>query len=329
MKLKQLTEKLLDKWFIKLLCLAIAIGLYVFHQVSAIEKRSFVVPLTMIENGSVTHVDGKKKSVTVTIRANADQITQVHSSDISASVNLDALPKSGEYSVPVNIDINPDLLLNNPFEIKVSPEYVKVQVEKKSVAYIKVSPSIVGECLYGYEVTKVQVEPEYVEVIGPESLLQNTAEIKTEMIEVDNARSSFTINVNCKEISNAIDIKNKGPYAVTVEIDAIELQKDFEKVPVDLKGLNANLSLKGTAPEITLKLEGNMASLETYEIPKNAIYVDVSTIHEPGTYELPVLISLPSYYKVLEKSVENVSVTLEEVSLSSAVYDANANMILE
>jgi len=329
MKLKQLTEKLLDKWFIKLLCLAIAIGLYIFHQVSAIEKRSFVVPLTMIENGSVTHVDGKKKSVTVTIRANADQITQVHSSDIIASVILDALPKSGEYSVPVNIDINPELLLNNPFEIRVSPEYVKVQVEKKSIQYIKVVPSIVGECLHGYEVSKVQVNPEYVEVIGPESLLENTAEIKTEMIEVDNAKSSFTISVNCKEISNALDITNKGPYEVTVEIEAIELQRDFEKIPVELKGLNANMALKGDAPEVTFKVEGNMATLEAYELPKNSVYVDVSTIHEPGTYELPLVINLPSSYKVLEKSVENVTVTLEEVSLSSSVYDANANMVLE
>lgn len=329
MKLKQLTDKLLDKFLLKLICLAIAIGLYIFHQVSAIEKKSFVVPLTMIENGSVTHVDGKKKSVTVTIRANADQITQVHSSDISASVILDALPKSGEYSVPVNIDINPELLLNNPFEIKVSPEYVKVQVEKKDVQYIKVIPSIVGECQHGYQVVNVHVDPEFVEVVGPESLLLNTAEVKTEMIDIDNARSSFTINANCKEISNALDIKNKGPYAVTIEIDAIEIERIYENVQIGVKGLNAHLKLKDSTTPYNIKLSGNQAGLENYELTENSVYIDLSTIHAPGTYEVPVEFAINSGYKILEKTSEIITVTLEEIENSTAVYDANSNVVLE
>lgn len=329
MNLKQITDRLLDKWLIKLLCLSLAVILYIFHQVSAVEKKSFVIPLTIIENGSVTHVDGKKKSVTVIIRANPDQISQVHPSDIKASVNLDALPKSGEYSVPVNIDMSEELLMNNPFEIQVSPEFVKVKVEKKDVQFIKIIPSIAGECKYGYEVKEVSISPEFVEVIGPESLLLNTAEIKTDLIDISDKNKSFTVTTNALEVSNAINITDKGPYTVKVDIAPIELEKTFENVIVSKKGLSEQFIIKGENPVINYKLSGPLDSLEKYEPSKDSVYIDLSNISSSGVYDLPVSIYVPSAYKLIEQSLDTISVTVDEYDPTALIVDENSNLILE
>ena len=70
MSIRQLIEKILNKWPAKIICFLLAIFLYVFHQVSLVEKKSFVVPLRVTENGMVSHVSQIPSSVSVVVRAN-------------------------------------------------------------------------------------------------------------------------------------------------------------------------------------------------------------------------------------------------------------------
>ena len=67
MKANQLFNKILDKWPVKVLCLIAAISMYLFHQASLTEKRSFVIPLTVLEEGAVQHTGDFTSTVTVTV----------------------------------------------------------------------------------------------------------------------------------------------------------------------------------------------------------------------------------------------------------------------
>lgn len=311
MNLQQLKIKLLEKWPYKLLFLAVAIFLYVFNNISAIEKKSFVIPLQVRENGSVMRVDSNRRNVTVTIRANPDQISSVHLSDFSAYIDLDSIAKGGEYSVPVNINVTESLLANSPFEIRVSPESLKVRVEKKDVQFKPVIPSLVGECAHGYEVTEVQVSPKFVEIIGPESVLNNLEGIKTEAVEVTNAKTSFSNDVNCKDINNAIHIQNKGPYSVTVVIAPASMERVFENISPVIIGKNNSLILASDIPALNITVSGTVPNLEEYKLKDNAVQIDLSSVSEPGTYELPVTVYLPNMFTLVEQSIQTVSVTLE------------------
>lgn len=316
MKINQLIAKLQENWKVKIVCLVLAIVLYIFHQVYSIEKKSFIIPVTIIENGSVMHVETKKSTVTVTVRADVDTIGKVHPNDIVASINLDTIAKSGDYSVPINLVITPDLLSNDPFEVTVKPESIKVKVEKKGLKNIKVEPSIVGEPKHGYEISEITVEPPYVEVLGPESVLENTDKIITEPINISEVKNFLKTTTNCKEISNQLQIQNKGPYNVTVKIDASKLEKTFENVPIYAFGLSPSLKIKGNNPTVNITVTGTVPNLEEFELPKNAMQMDLSLIYEPGKYEVAVTGNLPPYLTLENQSKEVITIELEKNSNS-------------
>ena len=101
MKANRFFEKILFNWPVKVCCLILAIALYLFHQASLTEKRSFVIPLTIVEEGLVQHTGDYTSTVTVVVRANTEEISSVHSNQLNAYVNLNNISKNGEYNLPV------------------------------------------------------------------------------------------------------------------------------------------------------------------------------------------------------------------------------------
>ena len=91
MNRKTLIEKLLDRWYIKVICLIVAIFLYIFHQASLIEKKTFTIPLHIVENGIVQHVGNIQNSVALVIRTNPENMKSIYNSDIKATINLDTI----------------------------------------------------------------------------------------------------------------------------------------------------------------------------------------------------------------------------------------------
>ena len=154
MKANRFFEKILYNWPVKICCLIIAIAIYLFHQSSLTEKRSFVIPLTVVEEGNVQHTGDYTSTVTVTVRANTEEISSVHSNQLTPYVNLNNISKNGEYNLPVKVQVSDEIMAFDPFEIKVKPEYITIKAETKDLKF--------GEPEHGYEITETTIEPAYV-----------------------------------------------------------------------------------------------------------------------------------------------------------------------
>lgn len=312
-KLKQLTEKILEKWPYKLMCLGLAIIVYILHSSMEYDTKTFSIPINIIENGAVLNLDPAIKKVQLRVRADADTISNIHEVDFSASVSLNNIASTGEYQLPIIVNVKDEISDSYVFEVKQSPQSLKLNVEKKDVAYIKLEPSVTGEPAHGFEVSKISIEPEYIEVIGPESMLKQTKQIKTENIDLTDKKSDFSVNVKNKNVNPVLLLQDKGPYTVKVEMTTSKMDKKYENISLAFKGLSSDFILIGEYPDISFTLNGSVNSLEEYEILPNTVYVDLSGITEAGVYEIPVQMSIPGYYSIIEKSFENISVTIEKV----------------
>ena len=142
MSIRQLIEKILNKWPAKIICFLLAIFLYVFHQVSLVEKKSFVVPLNVIENGMVSHVSQIPSTVSVVVKANSNAVNTITPSDITATLDLDDITDVGKYELPVNIKISDRLMEFDPLEIRVSPEHISTKIEIKKARFVKIKPTL-------------------------------------------------------------------------------------------------------------------------------------------------------------------------------------------
>ena len=313
MKANQLAEKIFKNWPVKLICFVLAILLYIFHRSAMVEKRSFVLPLEVVQDGIVMPVGNYPKNVTVIVRANTEEITSVHASQITAYVNINNISKSGEYTLPVNVSVTDELMRYDPFEIKVKPETIKLDVERKSKKFVLIKPSIIGEPEHGYFVSDISVEPSYITMAGPESLLAEIEELKTDAIDIDKMTSNLVVETECMALNKVILVDNEGPYEVTVKIEPKLMEKSFDNLRIQAISLPEGFELVSTLPTTGIILQGIMPMLENFNLNAYSVQVDLSSIKDAGTFELPVRYIYPSYFKLVRKNVDKVKVEVRKI----------------
>lgn len=301
-KKRPLIDKLLHNWPVKIVCLVIAIFLYIFHQASLIGKSTLVVPLTIVENGIVMHVGNVPAAVSVSVRANANDINSIHNSDINAVINLDSLTEKGTYKLPVNISIQNRLFEIDPLEIKVKDEFVVVDVDRKATKYVTLLPSVVGEVAHGFAVSEIQMNPSSVEINGPETVLNAINNLNTTKINISNAETTFTTEAYLIDNSSIYSVDNKGPYRITVVVNAIDHEADFVDVVPKLLNLSENLVLNSILSPVNVRLAGSMKNLEEYIPSEDFVRIDCKSVTEPGEYELPLVVNAPVRFKVINIS---------------------------
>ena len=312
MKANQFFNKILYNWPIKVCCLIIAIAIYLFHQASLTEKRSFVIPLTIVEEGNVQHTGDYTSTVTVIVRANTEEISSVHSNQLTAYVNLNNISKNGEYNLPVKVKVADEIMAFDPFEVKVKPEYIKIKAESKDFKFIPLEASIVGEPEHGFEIKEINIEPAYVEVVGPESVIENTKKIYLDRIDVTGITQKEVYEADYKSINKVLTIKEKGPFKVTIMVEPKIMERTIEDIEVTVVGLKENLSLKEDLMPVWITLEGSMPVLEDFIPGRRFVSVDLSKITEPGEYDIPVNYNIPNYFELLESSDETSHITVIE-----------------
>ena len=108
---------MLDNWGAKVSCLVIAILLYIFNQASEIDKKTFVIPLRIQENGLVMHVGTVPYTVPLVVRTSEANMNMITAADFEAFVNLDSITESGTFTVPVFVSLSSKIKELDPVEV--------------------------------------------------------------------------------------------------------------------------------------------------------------------------------------------------------------------
>ncbi len=234
MNTKRLLDKILDKWPAKVICLIIAIFLYFFHQASLIDSKTLVIPLEIIENGMVMQVGNAPKSVSVVVRAGEETIKSVLPTDLSASVCLDNLTQKGTYKLPVKITLSDSLLEYDPFEVRIKDDTITLEADKKSIKYVPLVPSVIGEVAHGYEIDTISMTPSTIEITGPESLVNATEQIYTTRLNVSNAETNFSTETSYQQLNNLLTVIDEGPFKAEVTVKPKNMEKEFDSVKIEV-----------------------------------------------------------------------------------------------
>ena len=310
MNTKHLLDKILDKWPSKVVCLIIAIFLYFFHQASLIDSKTFVVPLQLEENGMVMHVGSVPVSVAVVVRTSEENIKTVTPNDITASVSLDAITAKGTYKLPVRITLSENLMEYDPFEVKLKDDSITIDVDTKATRYVPLVPSIVGEVAHGYEIESITMSPSTIEISGPESIVKATEHVSTTRLNVSNAETNFSTETSYQKTNKLLTIIDEEPIKATVSVKTKTMEREFTEVPIEVLNLDNDLEISGELPLVSIKLSGSMPVLEDYILSKHAVQVNLRDVYEPGTYELPLRYVLPSNLNLIEKSDDELTLTI-------------------
>ncbi|MDX9800695.1 MAG: CdaR family protein, partial [Spirochaetia bacterium] len=195
MKIKKASEILIRNWPAKIMSIALAVLLSYFYKINTTEIRYMNIPLDVVINSAFIAAELHPTEVRVSLRGSENSISLISEKDISAEADFSSWKKSGVYREPVRIKKSGNALYADPLEIRVEPGEIYLKIEEKIVKNLDVIPVINGFPAENHELVSYTVTPDNISAEGPASLMEKLTVLKTESINLDGRKESFTLPV--------------------------------------------------------------------------------------------------------------------------------------
>jgi YbbR domain-containing protein len=289
LNLRKLIAKVSENWPAKVISLALAMVIFVFHSMSSLSERFFSVPLVFESQTNIISASPYPRTIRITLRGDASIIYSIQEDDIQAYVDMSRYHNPGNYQVIVQLRKKGTALDVSPLDIRIEPGEIPLTLDYKISKFVPLKPDIQGDVEPGYMLNSYSLNPAQVIIDGPSRLIGNIAELNTDVIELAGHLENFTFLVNILNNDPLLIIRGNGVTEFSGSVSRVVSVRNIQQVPVGIIGLGNQFSGELETRTVTLHLEGrDQDTLDNFVLPENFLYVDCSAINEPGTYMLQV-----------------------------------------
>jgi YbbR domain-containing protein len=298
LKSRDLFEKAVNNWPAKVLSVFLAIVLFVFHRMSALEERFFSVPLIIETNGDLTPSSSYPRMIRVTLRGDANSIYPIVEEDIVPYLDMTKYTEAGSFRAPVEVRKQGTAMGVDPLEIGVDPLEITLELDHKVSKYVPLTPIYQGYVESGYELVSYSLDPAQAAIEGPQKLMAGITELNTEYVELSGRNADFSTSVRILNRDPLIIIRGSGTTEFRGFIRAAIIIRNIDQIPIEISGLDEELSAEAEIREGAIRLEGSQNELENY-VPQGTIMrLDCSGITQEGSRLIPVTVTVPPQFTV-------------------------------
>ncbi|MDH3626980.1 MAG: CdaR family protein [Acidobacteriota bacterium] len=277
-------EGVTANWPLKLLALALAIGIWAWVSGEARMVRQFDVPLDVVVNAD--HVLGTPPPSTILVRLSGPE-TMMRRLGPAMSMALDL---TGADIGRQEILLVPDDLVGAPSGALVEliePGRLTVVLEPRAEAELPIEPTFLGQPPEGFAFYGATVRPDRVTVEGPDVLVSVMASVPTSPIRLDRHESSFEVIARVLPDQSTVHSLNPRPVQVSVEIDAAPIERSFGGIPVRIRGGNNLYRLQNSRANVTVS--GPPSVIDLLDRDQIVLYVQPSDgVPTTGSVALPI-----------------------------------------
>ncbi len=313
MKIKEIYEWLIKKDFsIKVLCIVIALFIYVFHRGTSFDKKTFKIRLDVKSSSNMVVKAGSRQTqwVQVTVRGDKDQLAGIAEDDIEVFVDISQQMTTGTYTFPVYCEPKERLAHVDPLEIHYKPENVDLEVEEEIIRYINLTPEVSGQPAHGYERTSVELNPSNIAVRGPRSIVEGLEALATEKLDIDGITSDVTKQVAVLNTDNRISILHDSSVDITVNVTPVISTRTLENLSIGYENLSSELEIRNRIYTVNITVEGEQLVLERLRNTSFLATADCSLLRNAGTFPVQVFIFAPEEVQVIDQSVNSINVSV-------------------
>lgn len=305
---------LTSDWQLKLISLALAIGLWYYAIGEESIEVTRTVPLEIkIKNEKMSILNTSVRNVQVTLAAPRGLLSDLTSEKIRAIHEIGSeIKTAGDYSFRLE---SREVKVPTP-QIRVTaimPEVIGVTVDELIVQKIKIQPNLAGEPAFGYKIreNEIQLDPNAILIEGPKGQLEKLDALKTEPIDLVGRVRAVRRTVG---LSVPPNLKPLGEPLVDIYIPIVEEfeEKQFDNIPLKLlKATQKDMKVELQPAVISFAVKGSKKELEELVSEKLLAYVDVSGL-DSGQHEVPVTIILPDNISLKDEQPILVKVQIKK-----------------
>jgi YbbR domain-containing protein len=301
---------LLHNWPAKMLSIAIALMLFVFHRMSTLATRTISVPLLVETASALVPASAYPQNVRITMRGEDDSIRVISDSDIEAFVDLRRHEAEGFYRAPIQIRKGGTALGVEPLELSINPMEISVRLDIRASKTLPVLADIRGKVASGFDLIDYSVSPEEIIVSGPVGVLEDMIEMRTVPVDLDGRRNDFNIEVNISRDNPFLVFRGSGMVEFQGIVRPSVPVRNIEGIPIVFARLDPRFEAHSSERIASVRLEGNYSLLDDFIPGPGFLSVDCSELLEPGTYVLPVRADLPFGLFLVRSEPENLSIVV-------------------
>jgi hypothetical protein len=287
MRGRRLTRILLADLPVKVICLAAAVILLLFHRVTTLSERFFSVPLEVSTPAGLAVASAFPKTVRITLRGAGDAIFPILEEDVDASVSLESRKAPGMYRAEVKVDRKGTAQGVEPLEIRVEPQSITFTLEPLTEKRVVLSPDVHGTPAYGYELVQSGISPQNVIIRGAKSRVQPITSLPTEPIDLTGRTSSFAVQVKVLPPNALVKIGGDAAADFHATIQESVVQHEFDGVALAPFDLSAHLALKTVPAAGRLKVQGTQIAVDALRSEDMRLLLELGSVRRVGTYTLP------------------------------------------
>ena len=291
---------------LKVLAVGIAVLLWLTIAGERIIERGLEVPLQFENIPGTLEISGDAPdTVRVRVRGSAGVVGSLQLADVVAMLDLsDELPGqhlfdlfNGYVRTPSGVEVT-----------RVIPATVTLTLERAGVPRtIPIVPDIVGEPADGFVIGRIETDPATVEVVGPETTLQQLREALTEPVSVADATGRIESEVTVGVADPTLRLANPLSARVRVEIVQAPVERTVHDVPVHVRPDTSTATVE--PDHIAVGVRGPRDVVHALDDQALHGYVDLAGL-KPGRYNLPVTIESADEIRVMHIDPPAVRITL-------------------
>jgi hypothetical protein len=294
LNLNKLIAKAAENWPAKVLSIALAMVLFIFHRMSTLTERFFSVPLIIESQTNIVPASSYPRTIRVTLRGDANVIYSIQEDDVQAYVDLGKYGSPGNYQAVVQIRKKGTALEVSPLDIRIEPSDIPLTLDYKISKFVPLTVNLQGEVEPGYVLNSYALNPAQVIIDGPSRLISYVSELSTDVIDLTGRSEDFTYAVNILNRDPLMVIRGNGITEFSGNVSRVVSVRNIQHIPVSIIGLADQFSGELETRTVTLHLESrNQDDLDSFILPENFLVVDCSAINDPGIYMLQVRAELP------------------------------------
>ena len=191
--------------------------------------------------------------------------------------------------------------------VRIQPGRVTVVAAAVKKRSLPVRPVTVGKVAAGYRIARIDVDPERVEASGPAKEVDRLEEVGTAPIHVAGATAPVAARVFVEWAGDFVTFM-PDRVAVRVEVEEVTLTREIDDVRIDVRGAQR---FRIEPPTVSLTVRAPASVLETFALPPDSVYVDVTGLG-PGKHQVELTIALPPRIEVVTRRPEVHRIVIEE-----------------
>lgn len=103
---------------------------------------------------------------------------------------------------------------------RIEPEKVELKLEPTHRKIVSIEPQFDGNPAEGFERISTRLEPQTIEIEGPESRVANVTKLYTETIQLAGRKSSFQVLIDVETSREHVRLTKPGSVQVSIEVSA-------------------------------------------------------------------------------------------------------------